>query len=174
MTSTDTATDTGTVGETVAGLFVARHGTGRPVVALHGGLGTHVTWLPFVRAAAAAGVVGSEFWLVDSPGHGRSAPSAQPLSYPVIADAVARLITEAGLERPVVMGWSDGGQAALELAVRHPGLAGALVVGGASASFDRSGLREKHRACAFALSRLGSVRIATVYVGLDHPGANSC
>ena len=35
-----------------------------------------------------------------------------------------------GLERPVVGGWSDGGQVALEVGMRHPGVARALIAGG--------------------------------------------
>jgi pimeloyl-ACP methyl ester carboxylesterase len=46
---------------------------------------------------------------------------------------------------PIVGGWSDGGQVTLELGVRHPGLAAALIVGGAYPDFAGSGLRDTHR-----------------------------
>ena len=57
---------------------------------------------------------------------------------------MAALIEALELERAVVGGWSDGGQVALELGVRHPGVAGALIVGAASPEFDR-GVRDAHR-----------------------------
>ncbi|WP_031470508.1 alpha/beta fold hydrolase [Sciscionella sediminilitoris] len=125
----------------LAGTAVFEFGAGRPVLLLHGGFGSHVTWRPLVGAAGS----GVRFLLPDSPGHGESDPLDGPLTYPAIADRIAAVITELGLDHPVVGGWSDGGQIALELAVRHPGLAGALVIGGASADFDRGGIREKHR-----------------------------
>jgi pimeloyl-ACP methyl ester carboxylesterase len=65
--------------------------------------------------------------------------------FPQIADDVAVLIGELGLDRPVVGGYSDGGQVALELGVRHPGVAGALIVGGAYPDWAGSGLREVWR-----------------------------
>jgi pimeloyl-ACP methyl ester carboxylesterase len=50
------------------------------------------------------------------------------------------------LPGPVVGGWSDGGQATLELGARHPGTAAALIAGAASPDFDAGGIREAHRA----------------------------
>jgi pimeloyl-ACP methyl ester carboxylesterase len=47
----------------------------------------------------------------DSRGHGRSTNPAGQLSYVRIADDVAALMAALGLIRPVVGGWSDGGQA---------------------------------------------------------------
>jgi pimeloyl-ACP methyl ester carboxylesterase len=66
------------------------------------------------------------------------------LSYALLADDVAALIEALDLQRPVVGGWSDGGQVALELGVCHPGCGGCLIVGAASPEFDR-GLRQVHR-----------------------------
>lgn len=55
------------------------------------------------------------------------------------ADDLADLIGVLRLERPTVFGVSFGGAVALELAVRHPGSLGGLVVQGAEAQF-RGGL----------------------------------
>lgn len=63
------------------------------------------------------------------------------------------LIAGLRLDDAVVVGWSDGGQVAMEPAVRHPGAAQALVVGGAFPEFDDSGLRETHRALMDELER---------------------
>jgi pimeloyl-ACP methyl ester carboxylesterase len=64
----------------------------------------------------------------------------------MLADDVAAFIGALELRDPVVGGWSDGGQVTLELAVRHPGLAGALIVGGALPDYVGSGLRDRSRA----------------------------
>jgi len=64
------------------------------------------------------------------------------LSYPQLADDVAALITTMGLDRPLVGGYSDGGQVALELGARHPDAAGALIIGAAYPDFANTGLRD--------------------------------
>ena len=73
----------------------------------------------------------------------RTRPRSSPIS--LIADDIAALIAALGLQRPVVGGWSDGGQVTLELqpVTRSRG---ASIVGAAYPDFDRSGLREAHRA----------------------------
>jgi pimeloyl-ACP methyl ester carboxylesterase len=116
-------------------------GSGSALILLHGGLGSGVTWEPVAARLA------DRFRVVtpDSRGHGRSLNPGGTLSYPLLADDIAALITELELDRPVVAGWSDGGQIALELAVRHPHAAAALVVGGAYHDFAGSGLRDAHR-----------------------------
>lgn len=82
----------------------------------------------------------------DSRGHGWSTNPAGRLSYGGIAEDIAAFIEALGLQRPIVGGWSDGGQVTMELAARYPALAGALIVGAAYPDFDAGGLREAHRA----------------------------
>jgi pimeloyl-ACP methyl ester carboxylesterase len=115
-------------------------GDGAPMVLVHGGLGSSDQWHPVVPELADAFRVITP----DSRGHGRSTNPSERLSYRLIADDTAALIDALGLERPVVGGWSDGGQVTLELGARHPGVAVALVVGAAYPDFDISGLREVH------------------------------
>ena len=124
-----------------AEIYVEEHGHGTPLVLVHGGLGAGVEWSPLTSHLA------DRFRVItpDSRGHGRSTNPAKSLSYPAIADDLAGLIAALELDRPVVAGWSDGGQATFELAVRHPGITSAVIVGGAYPDFD-SGLREVHRA----------------------------
>ena len=64
-------------------------------------------------------------WSTDQP--------SRPLTIELMADDTARLIGVLGLRKPVVVGWSTGGEIALTMAVRHPGAAGALVLSGATA-----------------------------------------
>jgi pimeloyl-ACP methyl ester carboxylesterase len=125
-----------------ATLYYEEHGDGAPLILIHGGLASSSQWQPVVPELA------ESFRVIrpDSRGHGRSTNPAGELSYARIADDTATLIAALGLERPVVGGWSDGGQVTLELGARHPGAAGALIVGAAYPDFDAGGLREAHKA----------------------------
>lgn len=53
------------------------------------------------------------------------------LSYSLMADDIAELISKMQLNHPYILGWSDGGQIALDLAIRYPNLPAAIAVGGA-------------------------------------------
>jgi pimeloyl-ACP methyl ester carboxylesterase len=125
-----------------AALHYEEQGDGAPLILIHGGLASGAQWEPVVPELA----VGFRVIRPDSRGHGRSTNPAGELSYARVADDFAALITTLGLQRPVVGGWSDGGQVTLELGARHPGAAGALIVGAAYPDFDADGLREAHRA----------------------------
>jgi pimeloyl-ACP methyl ester carboxylesterase len=125
-----------------AAIHYEEHGHGAPLILVHGGLSSSSQWEPVVPELAD----GFRVIAPDSRGHGRSANPAEELSYALIADDIAALIAALGLQRPVVGGWSDGGQVALEFGARHPGAAGALIVGAAYPDFEACGLREAHRA----------------------------
>ena len=125
-----------------AALYYEERGSGAPLILIHGGLGAGSQWEPVVAELAG----GFRVITPDSRGHGRSTNPSGELSYALIADDVAALIAALGLRRPVVGGWSDGGQVTLELGARHRGAAAALIVGAAYPDFDAGGLREAHRA----------------------------
>ena len=125
-----------------AALHCEEHGDGAPLILIHGGLSSSAHWEPVVPELAD----GFRVITPDSRGHGRSTNPSGELSYALIADDIAALIAALGLQRPAVGGWSDGGQVTLELGARHPGVAGALIVGAAYPDFHAGGLREAHRA----------------------------
>src|SRR4051812_973544 len=125
-----------------AALYVEECGDGAPVVLIHGGLGSSamLRWVvPFLF---------DDFRVItpDSRGHGHSTNPSGRLSYAQLADDVAALIATMGLTRPVVGGYSDGGQVALELGARHPDAAAALIIGAAYPDFANSGVRDVMRA----------------------------
>jgi proline iminopeptidase len=107
---------------------VVGEGSGdRPtLIALHGGPGfDHAYLRPGLDPLAAwARVV-----YVDLRGQGRSGrPPLVSCTLEQMADDVAALCRRLGIDRPVVLGHSAGGFVALHLAVRHPGLAGGLIL----------------------------------------------
>jgi pimeloyl-ACP methyl ester carboxylesterase len=113
-------------------LYYETHGTGRPLILLHGGLGSGEMFGPLLPALAA----GHQVIAVDLQGHGRTADIDRPISIPLMADDIAALIAHLGLERPDVMGYSLGGGVALLTAIGHPEVVGRLVV--VSAQIRRS------------------------------------
>jgi pimeloyl-ACP methyl ester carboxylesterase len=108
-------------------MYYEDHGQGAPLVLLHGGTATSGVWADHLPRLS------EHFQVItpDSRGHGKSKNPSDKLSYRLMADDVAALITHLGLEGPLVCGYSDGGQICLELAMRYPGLAQAYVVGAA-------------------------------------------
>lgn len=107
-------------------------GRGAPVVLLHGGLLTgRLQWGTHLPALTRRHRV----LLPDTRGHGRTRDPAGRLDYPLLVEDAAAFIRALHLDRPAVVGWSDGGQVALELAVRHPDLVSTVVVGAAAHRF---------------------------------------
>jgi 3-oxoadipate enol-lactonase len=81
----------------------------------------------------------------DLPGVGYSGVATSRVTLAWLADMVAGFSLTVGLEDPVVLGWGLGGQIALSLVERHPGLASALVLvdtaaGGADADLPSRGV----------------------------------
>lgn len=115
-------------GGRVGPLWVVARGTGRPLVLLHGnGEDHHV----FDRLVPALGA-GRTLVGVDSRAHGRSPRGEGPLTIASMADDVAAVLDLLGLRGVDVLGFSDGGNLALELVLRRPDLVGRLVVVGAN------------------------------------------
>ena len=105
-------------------LYYETHGAGRPLVLLHGGLGSGEMFGPLLPALAE----GHQVIAVDLQGHGRTADIDRPISVELMADDIAALIEHLGLEKPDLMGYSLGGGVAFHAAVRHPELVGRLVM----------------------------------------------
>ncbi len=104
-------------------LYYEIHGTGTPLVLLHGGLGATLMFGPTLAMLAE----GRQVIAVDLQGHGRTADIDRPLSPELMAGDVAALITHLSLERPDIMGYSLGGGVAVITAIRYPDLVGKLV-----------------------------------------------
>ncbi|MFI9403747.1 alpha/beta fold hydrolase [Nocardia sp. NPDC052316] len=73
----------------------------------------------------------------DQQGHGRTPDTSREMSYEQFADDAAALLRTLHVERADVMGYSQGGGVALQLALRHPALIDKLV--SMSATYRRDG-----------------------------------
>jgi pimeloyl-ACP methyl ester carboxylesterase len=114
-------------------LYYEIHGSGEPLVLLHGGVGAIEMFGPTLPALSATRKVVA----VDLQGHGHTADIDRPLSFELMGDDVAALIKHLKIERADVMGYSLGGGVALQTAIRHPEVVRKLVI--VSAPIKREG-----------------------------------
>lgn len=131
MTATQQTADRAGSGQYVEvnglNLYYETHGSGRPLILLHGGLGSGGMFAPILPAFTER----HQVVLPDLQGHGRTADIDRPLDVRLMADDIAALIAHLGLQRPDVVGYSLGAKVAFQLAVRHPQQVGRLVAGSA-------------------------------------------
>jgi pimeloyl-ACP methyl ester carboxylesterase len=114
-------------------LYYEIYGAGDPLVLLHGGVGAIEMFGPVLPLLAE----GRQVIAVDLQAHGRTADIDRPLRFELMADDIAALIKQLGLERADVMGYSLGGGVALQTAIRHPDVVRKLVL--VSTPFKRDG-----------------------------------
>ncbi len=105
-------------------MYFEIHGTGEPLLLLHGGVGgidmfgRNLAALARIRRVVA----------FDSQGHGRTADIDRPLRSEWMADDMAALFKYLGIDNADVVGNSLGGGIALQLAIRHPEFVRKLVL----------------------------------------------
>jgi pimeloyl-ACP methyl ester carboxylesterase len=114
-------------------MYYEIHGTGRPLILLHGGVGAIEMFGEVLGLLAE----GRQVVAVDLQAHGRTADIDRTLSVESMADDIAALIEHLGFEKADVMGYSLGGGVALQTAIRHPEVVRRLVV--VSTPFKRDG-----------------------------------
>jgi pimeloyl-ACP methyl ester carboxylesterase len=107
-------------------IYYREYGSGKPLLLLHGGTQTSADWAEDVSFFA------RHFRVItpDSRGHGRTDNPEGKLSYRRMAADVAAFIQALELVKPLILGYSDGGQTVLEIGMGYPGLTSALVAGG--------------------------------------------
>ncbi len=121
-------------------LNVRRMGNGPALLLLHGFTGSGATWQPFDWPEY-------ETVAVDLPGHGDSDKPASAGRYRMercLEDLVS-LLTELGIERAAVLGYSMGGRVALHLALHEPERLWALVIESASPGIENEAERAERR-----------------------------
>src|SRR5215831_20910871 len=98
-------------------IYYEEHGSGRPLVLLHGGGSTVQTSFGAIipQLARTHHLIAPE-----QQGHGHTADIDRPLSFEQMADDTAALLEQLRVANADVLGFSNGGMVALQLAIRHP------------------------------------------------------
>jgi len=122
----------------------SQHGTGDPLVLLHGFTGSRESWSAVRdRLASHAGMT-----LFDLPGHGdtRFPAGSSRYTFEATIDDLAGAARRVGIDRGTWCGYSLGGRVALGLAIRHPNLVSRLVLESASPGIgDQNARLERQR-----------------------------
>jgi pimeloyl-ACP methyl ester carboxylesterase len=113
-------------------MYYETYGNGRPLVLLHGGLGSGEMFAPIIPTLSEH----HQVIVPDLQGHGRTADIDRPIDIRLMADDIAALIDHLGLDRPDVVGYSLGGGVALHTAIKYPGKVGKLVSAAANIRRD--------------------------------------
>lgn len=132
----ETGVTTGYVDVNDLHMYYEIHGTGDPLVVLHGAYMSAEAMAPLIRAFAET----RQVIAVDLQAHGRTNDIPErPLNYAQMADDVAAFMAAVGIEQADFFGYSMGANTALHVAVQHPQRVDKLVL--VSANYTLEGLQ---------------------------------
>jgi pimeloyl-ACP methyl ester carboxylesterase len=115
-------------------MYYEIHGTGDPLVLLHGAFATIDLWGSVLETLAED----HQVIAVELQGHGHTADIDRPFSYEQFAEDVAGLMAHLGIAQADVVGYSMGANTGLRLAMQHPDLLRKLVAISANYRSDGS------------------------------------
>ena len=116
-------------------MYYEIYGQGKPLVLIHGGGSTIQTSFGRIipLLAKRRQIIG-----VELQAHGRSSDRNTDISFEQDADDISDLLKNLNIAKVDFFGFSNGGTTALQIAIRHPGIAGKVIA--ASAMCKRSGV----------------------------------
>ena len=106
-------------------MYYEIHGTGRPLVLLHGGLSAIGTSFGKVLPGLARG---RQIIAIEQQAHGHTPDIDRPLTYQQMANDTIALLSHIGCEHADFFGYSIGGGIAMQIAIEHPKVVRKLVV----------------------------------------------
>lgn len=115
-------------------MYYEIHGTGTPLVLIHGGGSTIRTTFGRVLHSFAKT---HKVIAVELQAHGHTADIDRPLSFVQDADDVAELLKQLHISKADIFGFSNGASTTLQIAIRHPELVNKIIVG--STFFKKDG-----------------------------------
>src|SRR5450755_3558524 len=119
-------------------MYCETYGQGQPVLIIHGNGGSinnFIYQIPYFSKKY-------KVIIADSRAQGKSKDDGDSLSYEMMADDYAALLTAMKIDSACVIGWSDGAINGLLLAIRHPEKVKKLAVTGANLTPDTSAVNQ--------------------------------
>ncbi len=117
-------------------MYYETYGSGTPLVLIHGGGSTIQTSFSEIIPALAKK---HRVIAVELQAHGRTSDRNAPETFEQDADDVAELLKQLNVPKADILGFSNGGSTALQVAVRHPARVGKLVP--VAAIYRRDGMQ---------------------------------
>lgn len=114
-------------------MYYEIHGEGKPLVLIHGGGSTIQTTFGNIIPLLSQH---RQLIAMDLQAHGRTGDRSTDLSFAQDADDVRALLRNLNVEKADFLGYSNGGQTLLEIALRHPAIVNRMII--ASAFYKRS------------------------------------
>ena len=116
-------------------MYYEIYGEGKPLVLIHGGGSTIQTSFGKIipLLAKTRKVIG-----VELQAHGRTSDRNTPISFEQDADDVNTFLKNLNINKADVLGFSNGGNTTMQLAIRHPEVVDKIIV--ASAFYKRDGM----------------------------------
>jgi pimeloyl-ACP methyl ester carboxylesterase len=130
-----------------------------PLVILHGAFMSSGEMAELARAFSSSRPV----VVIDQRAHGRSTGVNSALSYPRLGDDAAAVVSALGFETADVLGYSMGGGAALQMAIRHPQRVHRLVI--LSATYRRDGWYDE---VLESIAALSAEQLAATPMGAEY------
>jgi pimeloyl-ACP methyl ester carboxylesterase len=119
-------------------MYFEIHGEGKPLVLIHGGGSTIQTSFGRILPSLSAN---RKVIAVELQAHGHTNDRNLPLSFEQDADDVSTLLRNLKIKHADFFGFSNGGNTALQIAIRHPEIVDRVIVG--SAFYKRSGVYDQ-------------------------------
>lgn len=120
-------------------MYAEVYGEGRPLLIIHGNGGSinnFIYQIPYFSKKY-------KVIIADSRSQGKSADKGDSLTYEMMADDYAALLTAMKVDSAYVIGWSDGGINGLLLAIRHPEKVKKMAITGANLVPDTTAVPQK-------------------------------
>jgi pimeloyl-ACP methyl ester carboxylesterase len=128
-------------------MYYETYGSGEPLLLIHGNGGSIDNFVKQIPVFSK----NYKVIIADSRAQGKSIDTKDSLSYEMMADDYAELLTKIGVPSVNIIGWSDGGINGLLLAIRHPEKVKKLMITGANLEPDTTAVETDVKQWADAL-----------------------
>jgi pimeloyl-ACP methyl ester carboxylesterase len=115
-------------------IYYEEYGSGQPLLLLHG----NSVSIESFKQQIAEFSKGYKVIAVDTRGQGKSSEDGKMYSYDLFAEDMNALLNELKLDSVSIVGWSDGGNTGLIMAMKYPSKVKKLITMGANVFIDKS------------------------------------